>query len=155
MATQYVHTNIISNNWQSLAEFYIHVFDCKLLPPERNLSGQWLADGTGVKNASLRGAHLLLPGFDEAGPTLEIFQYHENEEKPLPAANREGFCHIAFHVDDVEETLEKIVKYGGNKLGQVVHKKFTQGTLIFTYAEDPEGNIVEIQNWNKNHHEPL
>ena len=72
---KYVHTNIIARDWKLLADFYIKVFECKPVLPERDIKGDWLEKGTGVKNASLRGIHLLLPGFDNDGPTLEIFQY--------------------------------------------------------------------------------
>jgi len=150
MPTKFIHTNIISKDWKTLADFYINVFDCKILPPERDLSGKWLDKGTGVKDAQIRGVHLRLPGFGENGPTLEVFQYSENEEKPpLPKSNREGFSHIAFHVDNVEETLTKIIKFKGSKLGEITTKDFPSGRLVFIYATDPEGNIVEIQNWEK------
>jgi len=144
---KYVHTNIIAKNWKFLSDFYIKVFNCKPVPPERNLEGDWLEKGTGVKNASLQGVHLLLPGFEKDGPTLEIFQYQENEGKPNPVANREGFGHIAFSVDNVEAVLENMISSGGTKLGEVVRKDFGKGTLIFTYAKDPEGNIIELQTW--------
>ena len=72
---KYVHTNIISKDWRKLADFYTTVFECVIVPPERNQSGDWLSKGTGVPNAHLRGAHLRLPGYGENGPTLEIYQY--------------------------------------------------------------------------------
>jgi lactoylglutathione lyase len=109
---KYVHTNIIAKNLKLLSEFYIKVFDCKPVLPERDINGDWLEKGTGVKNASLHGIHLLLPGFDNDGPTLEIFQYHENENKPNPVANREGFGHIAFLVPDVDDILNKMISHG-------------------------------------------
>jgi len=144
---KYVHTNIIAKNWKLLSEFYIKVFDCKPVLPERDIKGDWLEKGTGVKNASLHGIHLLLPGFDNDGPTLEIFQYHENENKPNPVANREGFGHIAFLVPDVDDILNKMIFHGGTKLGEVVKKKLNYDTITFTYAKDPEGNIIELQAW--------
>ncbi len=148
MPVKYVHTNIVSKNWKNLVNFYVNVFECTVLPPERNLSGDWIEKGTGVKNAKLNGVHLRLPGFDKNGPTLEIFQYSENKNKVLTAkANREGFGHIAFHVDNMEEILEKIIKNGGTKLGEIVTKDFPNGKLTFVYTTDPEGNIVEVQNW--------
>ena len=148
MPTKYVHTNIISKDWKALANFYINVFDCKPVGSESKLEGDWLEKGTGVKDAKLKGQHLALPGYEKNGPTLEIFQYEKNEEKPIPAAaNREGFCHIAFQVDDVEAMVEKVVAEGGSKIGEVVYREFAKGTLIFTYAADPEGNIVELQKW--------
>ncbi|MBT6954748.1 MAG: VOC family protein [Candidatus Jacksonbacteria bacterium] len=144
---KYVHTNIIAKDWKLLSDFYINVFDCKPVLPERNLKGDWLEKGTAVKDASLQGVHLLLPGFGEDGPTLEIFQYQENEGKPECVANREGFGHIAFSVDNVEVGLKKMISAGGSKLGEIVKKDFGKGTLIFTYAKDPEGNIIELQTW--------
>lgn len=148
MVTKYVHTNIISRDWKKLVDFYINVFGCTPVPPERNLEGDWLEKGTGVKNAALKGMHLLLPGFEKGGPTLEIFQYNQNENKLMPPmANREGYGHIAFHVDSVEEMLEKVVAAGGKKIGEVVKKEFAKGALIFTYAADPEGNLLELQTW--------
>ena len=40
-----------------------------------------------------------------------------------------------------------MISCGGTKLGEVVKTDFAQGTLIFTYARDPEGNIIELQTW--------
>lgn len=149
MSTIYGHTNIIATDWKKLVDFYVHVFDCKPVPPERNQSGEWLEKGTGVKNAHLRGMHLRLPGYGDTGPTLEIFSYGEMLEKPEPpTANRKGFGHIAFQVDNVGATVERILAFGGKKLGEVVQKDVAEvGTITFAYATDPEGNIIEIQKW--------
>ena len=148
MGTKFIHTNIISKDWRTLAAFYVKVFDCKILQPERNLAGVWLEKGTGVQNAKIKGVHLQLPGFDENGPTLEIFQYEENEPGSFTfKANREGFRHIAFHVDNVKKVLDRILKFGGKRLGEIVKRDFPNGQLTFIYTTDPEGNIIEIQNW--------
>ena len=68
---RFAHTNIVCINWKELTDFYVKTFNCKILPPVRNQSGEWLDKGTGLKNAKLEGAHLLLPGYGESGPTLE------------------------------------------------------------------------------------
>ncbi|MFC1616392.1 VOC family protein, partial [Patescibacteria group bacterium] len=150
MSTKYVHTNIICEDWKKLSDFYIKVFDCKLVPPQRNQSGDWLEKGTGVKNAKLQGVHLRLPGHGENGPTLEIYSYKEMLEKPENSvANRKGFGHLAFEVDDVYSTLEKVLSLGGNKLGEIVEKEIQDvGVISFIYTTDPEGNIIEIQSWD-------
>lgn len=144
---KYVHTNIIAKDWKLLTDFYVKVFNCKPLLPEMNLKGDWLEKGTGVKGASLQGMHLLLPGYDKSGPTLEIFKYKKNEKKPASLANREGIRHIAFSVDDVDAVLKKMLLHGGKKIGEVIRKDFESGIFIYTYAADPEGNIIEIQKW--------
>lgn len=148
MAIKYAHTNIVSKDWKKLADFYIKVFECKPASKESHLTGDWVDKGTGVKNADLTGIHLLLPGFGDKGPTLEIFQYTEILEKPESLiANREGFGHIAFQADDVANTLEKMISLGGKKIGEIATKEFNSGILTFTYAADPEGNIIELTKW--------
>jgi predicted enzyme related to lactoylglutathione lyase len=145
---KYKHTNIIARDWRALARFYEAVFGCIRVPPERHLEGEWLAKGTGVPGARFSGVHLRLPGFGESGPTLEIYQYSRNEPGAAPAANREGFSHIAFEVDDVAAGLERILEGGGSSLGAVVSQDLEGiGRLTFVYAADPEGNILELQSW--------
>jgi predicted enzyme related to lactoylglutathione lyase len=148
MKIRYKHTNIVARDWASLAEFYEHVFGCVRVPPERHLSGAWLEKGTGVPGASFSGVHLRLPGHGENGPTLEIFRYARNEEKPRPLANREGFSHIAFEVDDVPGMMERALAHGGSKVGEITRAEVEGvGLLIFVYLADPEGNIIELQAW--------
>jgi predicted enzyme related to lactoylglutathione lyase len=153
MAIKYVHTNIVSKNWRVLADFYIKIFDCKEVPPKRDLSGEWLEKATGLKYPHLIGMHLRLPGFGDNGPTLEIFQYDEMLEKTTQSsANRVGLGHLAFEVDDVSTTLNLLLEKGGHKLGEVVVQEISGvGEITFTYATDPEGNIIEIQSWRKYH----
>lgn len=149
MTTRYVHTNIVCEDWQALARFYQEIFDCRPIPPKRDLSDDWLARGTGVPGAALQGIHLRLPGYVENGPTLEILQYSVFEQNDEPLANRKGYGHIAFHVDDVTAVRDEVLKHGGAELGQIVEADLPGvGHLTFVYLTDPEGNILEIQNWS-------
>jgi catechol 2,3-dioxygenase-like lactoylglutathione lyase family enzyme len=144
----YRHTNLIAWDWQRLSRFYQDVFGCTPVPPQRRQSGQWLADGTGVPDAALEGEHLRLPGCGEAGPTLEIYGYAEVLPRPEPAANRSGFGHLAFEVDDVAAACQVVFAAGGKPHGQVVRKAVPGvGLLTFTYVRDPEDNLIELQSW--------
>jgi predicted enzyme related to lactoylglutathione lyase len=146
---KYKHTNIVARDWRVLAKFYEEVFGCVRVPPERHLSGEWLEKGTGVKGAEISGAHLRLPGYDKQGPTLEIFQYSKNEPRPPSAANREGFAHIAFEVQDVEKVMARVMAHGGKKIGAVSTAVVEGvGKLTVVYVGDPEGNIIELQRWD-------
>lgn len=147
---RYSHTNLIAHDWRRLVDFYVKVFDCVPVPPQRDQSGDWLSQGTGVRRAQLEGMHLRLPGWGEDGPTLEIFTFGETLARPVPvAANRLGFGHIAFRVDDVEATRASVIQAGGSELGEIVqHPVPGVGLLTFIYMTDPEGNIIEIQNWS-------
>lgn len=145
---QFAHTNIITDDWRQLARFYIEVFECKPVYPERDLKGDWLDKATGVKNAHIQGIHLSLPGCEVNTPTLEIFQYDKNVHGMDPVANRKGFGHIAFRVDNVERVLSQVLKHGGAQLGTVVESEIPgAGFITFVYAKDPDGNIIELQSW--------
>lgn len=146
--SKFVHTNLIARDWKQLARFYEQVFGCTPMPPERNLKGQWLDAGTGIPGAEIRGIHLRLPGYGDESPTLEIFQYNRQEERPPTAINRPGLAHIAFAVDDVQATREAVLHAGGGSVGKVVSLEIPgAGMVTFAYVTDPEGNIVELQHW--------
>jgi predicted enzyme related to lactoylglutathione lyase len=146
---KYVHTNLTARDWRRLVRFYHDVFGCKSRPPERDLSGSWLDELTAVPKAHLTGIHLGLPGFGDEGPTLEIFSYDAMNTSALPVVNEPGFGHIAFQVDDVESAVEAVKAQGGGLVGNVATTEVQGvGRLRVAYARDPEGNIVELQNWS-------
>ncbi len=147
---RYVHTNIIANDPDKLIAFYKEVFHCKSIGEERDLKGQWLDRLTGLHNAHITGEHLLLPGYGEDHPTLEIFSYDAVRESVIGEVNRPGFAHIAFEVDDVETTLELMIRAGGSQVGELVTADYPNNTeAVFVYARDPEGNIIELQSWRQ------
>ncbi len=148
MAIKYAHTNLIAKDWKHLLMFYQKVFGCIPIPPERDLSGDWLDQATGVAGSHIQGIHLRLPGYGDDGPTLELFQYGAMPEHPTVRANTPGFSHIAFAVDDVREVAERILTHGGSAMGELTVREVQGvGTLTFQYLADPEGNIIEVQNW--------
>lgn len=149
MPIQYVHTNLVAVDWKKLANFYIQVFDCQPVPPERNLSGKWLDEAVNLRQAHIHGIHLRLPGYDESGPTLEIFSYQPVGENYNPQkANQIGFGHLAFAVEDVSQTLNKVLENGGNQCGKIIERHISgAGTILFVYCYDPEGNLLELQSW--------
>jgi predicted enzyme related to lactoylglutathione lyase len=53
-------------------------------------------------------------------------------------------------VDNVEEILKRLIAHGGKLFGEVVKKQYPElGLLTVAYTKDPEGNFVELQNWQK------
>ena len=93
---------------------------------------------------------MALPGFEKDPPTLEIFQYMINLPSSEQVANRKGYGHIAFRVDNVREILAKVIENGGSQVGDVVEKEIEgAGFITFVYARDIDGNIIELQNWKK------
>ena len=149
VSARFVHVNIVAKDFKKLCDFYVKVLGCTPVPPERDFRGGWLDKATGIEGAHIRGMHLRLPGTGEKGPTLEIFQY-DDEKEGSKEVNRTGFAHIAFSVEDPLSLLEKVIAEGGGRLGEPVTFDVPGvGTIVFVYAKDPEGNIIELQKWEK------
>jgi predicted enzyme related to lactoylglutathione lyase len=147
---KYTHTNLVAKDWKGLVEFYTEVLGCEPVLPERDYSGEWLDKITGIDGVRIQGIHLRLPGHGNEGPTLEIFQYGSMPDHPVIQANTPGFSHLAFAVDDVEKTVQAVFDHGGTAVGELVVREIPEvGTITVQYVTDPEGNIIEIQRWDK------
>jgi len=147
---RYGHTNLIARDWKALSRFYVDVFGCAPMLPERDLTGDWLDRATGIPGAHLRGVHLRLPGHGPDGPSLEIFTYDTTTPEMPQRPDRTGFGHIAFQVPDVAAAVAAVVAHGGSRLGEIVEVTIPgAGPLTWTYVRDPEGNIVELQRWGE------
>ncbi len=150
MQARYAHTNLIARDWRALAAWYVSVFGCTLVPPERDFTGPELEAGSGIAGAHLQGVHLRLPGCGDEGPTLEVFGYNLLAEGCRPAVNRPGFAHIAFAVDDVAQARAEVLAHGGRPVGEIVTLTTAAGTRVtWCYLTDPEGNAIELQAWAK------
>ena len=147
-AAKYVHTNLIARDWHELAHFYMEVFGCEPVPPQRDQQGQWLDTATGLTGAHLQGMHLRLPGGGPDGPTLEIFSYDDTRGRPLSMPNHTGYGHVAFSVEDVSSAVREVIDHGGTAVGQIATTSVAGvGDLEVIYVRDPEGNIIELQAW--------
>lgn len=146
---RYAHTNLIARDWRKLADFYQTVFGCVPVPPARDQRGDWLERGTAVAGAHVQGVHLRLPGHGPDGPTLEIYGYDQVVPQGEPVANRAGYGHLAFAVDDVGRAVEAVVSAGGSVVGETVSTVVEgRGRIEFAYVRDPEANIIELQRWS-------
>jgi glyoxylase I family protein len=91
-----------------------------------------------------------MPGYDTNHPTIEIFSYDQMEGKLTHRINTYGIAHLAFEVDNVAKTLEKVIAKGGGIIGELVHVDYEDGRkATFVYATDIEGNIIELQSWDQ------
>jgi predicted enzyme related to lactoylglutathione lyase len=143
------HVNLTGHDWRRLAAFYIDVFGCEPVPPERDYRSPDLDAATGLTDAHLTGVHLRLPGHGPDGPTIEIYSYDELAKHPGAAVARPGWGHVAFAVADVHAALEAVRAAEGGAHGEIVTLRTADGrSVTWCYATDPEGNIVELQSWS-------
>ena len=91
-----------------------------------------------------------LPGYAEAAPTLEIFNYDVLEMRAPTAINRPGFGHIAFSVVDVSSARDAVLHAGGRGVGDIITLQTSDDrTVTWCYVTDPEGNLIELQSWSE------
>jgi catechol 2,3-dioxygenase-like lactoylglutathione lyase family enzyme len=149
MSVRYAHTNIIAKDWEQLAEFYVEVFECEPVSTVRDHHGPQTDALVSMTHVRVRGRHLRVPGHGENGPTIEIFTYDQQLEPIGQEINRTGFAHLAFEVDDLPAKREQIKGWGGGDYGELVTIDIEgAGKLTLIYMTDPEGNIVELQQWS-------
>jgi glyoxylase I family protein len=141
ISATYAHTNLVAKDWQALARFYQQVFGCVPVR-EVDFQGGPLDAGVRIPGAHLRGVHLRLPGHGDGGPTLEIFNYNRLEDRNRTAANRPGYGHLAFRVEDVAQARQAVLQAGGREYGEVT--TMPGAATTWCYVTDPEGNLVEL-----------
>ena len=70
--------------------------------------------------------------------------YREEKRKRVYS----GYAEVL--VDNVEKTAEAVFARGGSAVGELVVREIPGvGIITVQYVTDPEGNIVEIQKWEK------
>jgi len=146
---RYAHTSLVASDWRRMVRFYCEVFGCVPVGSARDRKGREVDALTDVKDTVVQGQHLRLPGHGENGPTIEIFQFNNNEAAQPPSLMRVGFSHLAFEVADIETKRKEIQMWGGKDYGQLVTLDILgEGKLTVIYVCDPEGNIIELQKWH-------
>ncbi|MFT5696124.1 MAG: catechol 2,3-dioxygenase-like lactoylglutathione lyase family enzyme [Myxococcota bacterium] len=145
---RFIHTNLVSRDYRTLAAFYADVFGCVPLLPERDYPPVDVDPGTGLLGVGIRGMHMRLPGVGDEGPTLEILEYSEVNDAPPAIVNRVGQGHIAFEVENVSDAQEEVVRCGGSEVGEITFVVTPDGKpLKWCYVRDPEGNMIELSSW--------
>lgn len=149
MGFQYTHTCIVSRDADRLAAFYESVLGCRVLGPAVEFSGENITKGMGLPRARVRGVNLALPGFGSDAPLLEIFELGTVVEAD-PEPDRLGYMHIGITVDDLETVLGRVIGAGGSLLGEIALWKMEGvGEALYVYVRDPDGNIVELVEWQR------
>lgn len=96
-------------------------------------------DLQGSEVKKMRNVHLMT----HSGVGLELFEFQNpdfNEETFSPHA---GFFHICLIVEDIVESIEKVVLHGGKQRSKIWNiNKGKPHYLV--YAEDPFGHIIEL-----------
>ena len=122
------HTAFTVSNLERSKKFYQEVFNFQIINsgerPELGMKFIVMQDE--------EGGHLELFGFDETRP---------HNQKEAEDFNTVGIKHLAFWVEDMEETFKKAVEHGAS-----VFWPIKEGVHIKRIAilRDPDGIIIEL-----------
>jgi len=138
-----VHVSVAARDADGLSAFYKTVFGYEDRRPPTTLSGEKVSRGNGLSDSRIYSIWLTLP--DVEGPFLEMLEYKDTVDRPLPRVNEPGFGHLSFEVKDIETTLEEIIRAGGEQFGEITDFGTANNPFLIVYVRDPEGNILELE----------
>ena len=120
------------------------------------LQGEWIETVTGLEGARAQCLFLEPPRAAATGATrIELIRYDAPiaNDAPLDAApNARGLRHIAFEVQDLDATLDKIRALGITPISAPVEVPFRVadlGVKRLAYFHDFDGTIVEVAAYQK------
>ncbi|RKX34824.1 MAG: hypothetical protein DRP71_05810 [Verrucomicrobia bacterium] len=134
------HINIVVRDLEGAIQFFRHLgFE---VGDEADLSGDWISDVVGLKEVSARYARL---SSTTSSVQIELIAYrHPPSPEPpdIAQANRIGYRHIAFQVDNIDSEVERLTAAGVHFLSPV-HTYPRTGKQI-VYGRGPENILIEL-----------
>jgi predicted enzyme related to lactoylglutathione lyase len=133
------HTGIVVDDLDKMSNFYraLGFIDFS----QAIEKGDFIDQVTGLKHANLEWVKLKAPD----GYLLELLKYHSHPKDLMEissCANDLGCSHVAYTVENIEITCQKIVDAGGS-IGNIPATSLN-GRVKVAYCYDPEGVIMEI-----------
>ena len=140
------HINIVVADLERAAHFYETVFGFRR-GFAAQLHGAWIETVTGLKGAR---AECLFLESNDGDARLELIRYDapDIEQSPFdPLPNERGLRHLAFQVEDIDATLEKVRALGIAPISDPVEVPFLVadlGVKRLAYFHDFDGTLVEV-----------
>ena len=142
------HVNIVVEDLERMIAFYRDALGLAVTK-RATISGSWIGAVVGLGDVHADVAYLDFP----VGPRIELIRYNRpaiarpaGVEKP----NAPGLRHLAFRVDDIHASAEKLRAAGVTFFSDVQTVPDSQVTYAggirkrLVYFTDPEGNLLEM-----------
>jgi glyoxylase I family protein len=137
------HVAIVVRDLDRMVNFYTQTLGF-LVKRRFTIRSEDFQKGIRVPNAEATGVHLQVPNSDIE---IELFQFRETKDVASSApANAQGYRHMAFVVDNLQQTWKELKKKGVSFLSEPITVKEPKEVagFQFVYFLDPEGNIIEL-----------
>jgi len=133
------HTGLVVRDIELSIRFY-EALGLKTWRREKE-NGHFIDTVVGITDVSIEWAKLKCPD----GSVVELLQYHshpDTQPKTVSPSNRLGCSHVAFTVDDIDQTCEEILKLGGSIVNMPIQT--SDGNVKLAYCHDRDGILLEI-----------
>jgi catechol 2,3-dioxygenase-like lactoylglutathione lyase family enzyme len=133
------HVGVVVDDLQAATEFFVALG----LEPQGSgtVEGDWVDRIVGLEGVR---ASLVFVQTPDGHGQLEVFEFdapgYAGDSAPEPA-NAPGLRHLAFAVDDVDETVARLRAVGAELVGEVVQY---EDSYRLCYVRGPAGIIVEL-----------
>lgn len=134
------HINLVVNDLNGAKEFFTQLGFS--VGDESGLEGEWVSSIVGLKDVKARYVVLSLP---DSNTNLELIEYHSPPSGRGPEmgkANQLGFRHIAFEVEDIDETVRYLKSKDVEFISSIQTYPKTGKRLV--YLRGPEGILLEL-----------
>ena len=142
------HTGIYVNDIVGLEKFYMSVFDMTAICSQEPDRGSLFDELLEKENSSVMTTKLITPYGKQAGQgdMIELVKVTTESAETLSLPENRpvsltGMAHVAFGVDDIKETVSRILSGGGQQKTSIVQMKNGNRCCFCT---DPEGNWIEL-----------
>jgi len=138
MITGMDHTGFVVRDLDKSAAFYRDVIGLKVARSVER-EGRPISQVLGYPNTHIKAALLNMGD----GHLLELVQYvhPSGAERPTQERNTLGASHLAFKVDNIEQTFKHLTTHGAQKMNPPV--EVAPGRKV-CYLQDPDGNWIEL-----------
>lgn len=138
-----VHPGITVSDLERSIKFYRDILGLEMLAREPRIASRGVK--LGVPTAVIECAIFAIP---ESDATLELIQFHSPAQPNAYGSpvNAVGNVHIAFRVDNIEETIARMTEAGVGFVSETTCD-ITEGPLTgwkFIYFKDPDGTNLEL-----------
>ena len=126
MATSYIHTCYRIRDPQKSEDFYVNKLGMKKV---------------GEMDLGSATNHFFAFKEDPSEPMLELTHNHDRTE---PYDKGDGYAHVAFVVDDLEETVSRLKEQGVNVTLEPKTLTADGNDYRISFIEDPDGYKIEL-----------
>jgi catechol 2,3-dioxygenase-like lactoylglutathione lyase family enzyme len=134
MIQQIDHINIVVSDLEGTTRFFLDLGFEKMAAS--GLSGRQMSTVTGLADIEAEYVALRLPGADTHLELIQYFSPPGGKDSELCMANRLGFRHLAFSVDDIEAVVQMLKAKDVEFLSDIQTWKQTGKKLVYFYGPD-------------------